>query len=225
MADLLNEYRRERKRARDRLYRARKKYGVSIYAKDLPEIPVEITQEDIADLIDISKGVLEAQETAEELEEFEEEQLSQDFDEMFAPDDEVASVSYFDMVIQKINDLEYRLRRSNFLGSKKGYAMSGKTAILVDTDSDKDDIIENWKNILDQATNTEAGARDLYNHLVENEEQIAEILNDMETVTYMLDQYNLNIYALETLLNYNSPNFGVYNLPSYYDTYDEEYEE
>ena len=225
MDDLRKQYQRERKRARDRLYRARQK-GYSFYAKDLPEIPSVITEEDIEILKDISEGVLESIKTDKELEEYDDATIAKDLAEMIAPPSATADYSIFDTLLSKITDLENRIRQSNFLGARDGYVVIGKTALPRDTDADKADIISNWENILDEVRDSPQAASDLYWHLVENEDVIAEIIYDLETITYMEAQYTINIYALESLINYQAPNIESTMVESIYDIDDyDDYEE
>ena len=183
MDDLRKEYQRERKRARDRLYRARQK-GYEYYARDLPEIPSVVTEADIEMLKDISQGVIESIKSEKELEAYDDATIAKDLAEMIAPPSATADYSIFDALLAKITDLENKIRGANFLGSRDGYVVIGKTALPRDTDSDKADIINNWENILDEARDSPQAASDLYWHLVENEDVISEIIYDLETITY-----------------------------------------
>lgn len=190
MADLLNEYRRERKRARDRLYRARKEYGGEFYAEDLPPIPENPTQADIDLLEELSKGYFEAQKTDFELED----------EDQYAEDDEVADMSLMETLDILVTEVLDKVQSTVFLEKTGGYASAGRGRkshmVPVDTDADKASIITKWRNYFDEQSQTIEGMENLYNRINNNFGYISELLNAIQFEDSTLESYRRHIGML-----------------------------
>ena len=173
---LLREYRKERKRARNRIYKARKA-GLDVSSLDLPPIPENPTQADIDLLKEISQEIYR--------------QSREDADK-YANEEETIDINLLDLVNEAMDKAIRLVQGTEFLGSRKGYAMTGSgkdNAILQDTESDKFDIITYWNNLMDEYTQNNRDARRLLYKIKEKEDELSTLLNDIETVVYKLNDY------------------------------------
>ena len=194
MDELLQEYREERKRARDRLYEARQ-LGANVWSFDLPDIPKTITQEDIDELREISKEILkQARDEARE------------DNEKYADDDDTAKVSILDELNTLITNLFQLVQGTEFLRKTNGVLITGNggkgNVIYQDTDSDKADIINYWNDFFDEHTKTEEDARRLYIAINSKMGEISMLLNLIEFADYKVAEYRQHTAKLIDIFNY-----------------------
>lgn len=172
----LLEYRKERKRARNRIYKARKA-GLDVSALDLPPIPDNPTQADIDLLKEISEEIY---------------RQSREDGDKYANEEDTIDINLLDLVNEAMNKAIRLVQGTDFLGSRKGYAITGSgkgNAQLQDTESDKFDIITYWNNLLDSYTQNNKDARRLLYKINEKEDELSTLLNEIETYTYKLNDY------------------------------------
>lgn len=227
----IDDYRRQRKRERDRQYRLRKK-GIDISAKDLPPIPEDISEEDISILEDVAQsareqGIFSYEQKIEDdyaNEEFlgkeyeqqllDKEDLQQYVDWLNNPNDESAYFSQISAITQRLTTkITNMIYGNTWLQKTGGYlklTRSSKSVVPYDTSDDQNSLIERWTEVLEKADDLppDEAANYLENldqYISDNEDLLSKIINDMEEITYSMQQYQTNLNELYKILSYETP--------------------
>lgn len=202
--DLREEYRRARKRARDRLYSARKAGVTGAYAEDLPPIPENPTREDIEELENIGREEIE--EEYGDIWHTEEDEEDYRYGDDYADEDEAAEYDIIQEITDRLLELYNKIASTEFLGSNKGMVILGergnRPVVYHDADTDKFEALNILNDMIDSYTQDATSAKEYYSHISYYQGYISELLGAIFE-DYRLPVYQRHYAELCSILSYD----------------------